>query len=496
MEPLFLAFALSMAACLAAVPLLRRLAITTALVDRPDGRRKIHGRPIPVVGGLAVFAAFWLVLGLALTVPHTLRDAMREQIGVLVGLLVASCVIVALGVADDLGRVRVRHKLLGQCIAILPLVWAGVNVQFVYLFGWRLDLGFCAVPFTMFFLLGAINSINLIDGMDGLLGSVGLWLSLALAGMASLAGHDWAALVAVTLAGALIAFLRYNFPPATIFMGDAGSMLVGLLLGTLSIQCSLKAPATIVMLLPVGLLTLPFLDTAAAILRRKLTGRSICDTDRGHLHHCMLRRGISVRMVLVIVSACCLVTSAGVLASQAFGSEWIVVLTTVTVISTLIIFRLFGFVETVLLCERLAALWASPKAPRRLEVRLQGSHDWKELWDMLTEQAEQLGLQQLLLDVNAPSLHEAYHARWDRVQTTAAEGPTLWRFEVPLLARGHAAGRLQIAAAPDAVPAWSKIATLTDVVETYVNRPAEMTTLVPAILTQARETPESVQATA
>jgi UDP-GlcNAc:undecaprenyl-phosphate GlcNAc-1-phosphate transferase len=314
--------------------------------------------------------------------------------------------------------------------------------------------------------------------------------------MASLAGHDWAALVAVTLAGALIAFLRYNFPPATIFMGDAGSMLVGLLLGTLSIQCSLKAPATIVMLLPVGLLSLPFLDTAAAILRRKLTGRSICDTDRGHLHHCMLRRGISARMVLVIVSACCLVTSAGVLASQAFGSEWIVVLTTVTVISTLIIFRLFGFVETVLLCERLAALWASPKAPRRLEVRLQGSHDWKELWDMLTEQAEQLGLQQLLLDVNVPSLHEAYHARWDRVQTTTAEGLTLWRFEVPLLSRGHAAGRLQIAAPPDAVPAWSKIATLTEVVETYVNRPAEMTTLVPALLTQARETPESVQATA
>src|SRR5439155_8367461 len=140
-------------------------------------------------------------------------------------------------------------------------------------------------------LLGAINSLNLIDGMDGLLGSVGLILSLALAVMAALAGHWGAAAVAVALAGALLGFLPFNLPPASVFLGDSGSMLVGLVLGTLAIQSSLKAPATIALATPVALLILPIFDTTVAILLRTMTGRSLYTTDRGHLLHRLLRFG-------------------------------------------------------------------------------------------------------------------------------------------------------------------------------------------------------------
>src|SRR5262245_26371483 len=128
----------------------------------------------------------------------------------------------------------------------------------------------------------------MLDGMDGLLGVISLILSLPMAAMVVLA-HRWpAAPVAHALAGALLGFLFYTFPPASIFLGDTGSMLVGLVIGVLAIQTSLKSPATLVLATPVALLAIPILDTTAAIVRRKLTGRSVYTTDRCHLHHCLL----------------------------------------------------------------------------------------------------------------------------------------------------------------------------------------------------------------
>ena len=162
-----------------------------------------------------------------------------------------------------------------------------------------------------------------------------------------------AACVAVVLAGALLGFLRYNFPPASIFLGDAGSMLIGLVIGTLAIQGSYKAPATIVLAAPIALLTIPFFDTAAAVIRRKLTGRSIYTTDRGHLHHCLLRHGFSNRSVLLCISVFCVVTAGGALASLALEQEMVAVVVTLLVIGLLIVTRLFGYAEFMLVSNKL-----------------------------------------------------------------------------------------------------------------------------------------------
>src|SRR5205085_7444433 len=129
----------------------------------------------------------------------------------------------------------------------------------------------------------------------------------------------------------------YNFPPASIFLGDSGSMLVGLVVGVLAIESSLKGPATVALAAPTALLTLPIFDTFAAILRRTLTGRSIYTTDRGHLHHCLLRSGLSNRTVLLCVSGCCLLTVAGALASLALQQELIALLSATTVVALLIV---------------------------------------------------------------------------------------------------------------------------------------------------------------
>jgi UDP-GlcNAc:undecaprenyl-phosphate GlcNAc-1-phosphate transferase len=472
MTPLLLCLTGSCALCLVLTPLARRLARRCGLVDRPDGRRKIQAAPIPLAGGLAVFASAVAALGGSLAFPGPLRDQFVHEAAGLLGLLGASVAICAVGLADDRGLLRGRHKFLGQVLAVAILLGSGVVVRQVRLFNWGIDLGLLALPFTAFLLLGAINSLNLLDGMDGLLSSVGVIVSLALAVMAALGGHWPAAAVALALAGALLGFLRYNLPPATAYLGDCGSMLVGLVLGTLAIQSSLKAPATVALATPLVVLTLPIFDTTAAILRRKLTGRSLYTTDRAHLHHCLLRRGLSVWRVLFLVSFFCLATGLAGLASAAFNSDLIALLTGLAVIGTLIVTGLFGHAEARLVKERLVAVARSfvrrgaAGQPQQLEVRLQGSADWRPLWLTLKSAASRLNLERVRLDVNAPALHEGYHARWERTGDDG-ELPRLWRAEIPFTARGLAVGRVEIAGHPDAEPVWVKIAAVAAVVQEF-----------------------------
>ena len=468
MTPLLYLLGTSCGLSLVVTPWARRWALRLGLVDAPDGRRKVHVGSIPVAGGLALLAVTSLALSGALVLPHALQEQFQTQSRFLAGLFLSGLTICLVGVVDDICGLRARHKLLGQVVAVGILMGFGVLIHSVQLFGWNFELGLFSIPFTAFLLLGAINSLNLIDGMDGLLSSVGVILSLALAAMAALAGQWTAAAIAMALGGALLGFLRYNFPPASIFLGDSGSMLVGLVLGTLAIQGSLKAPATIAVAMPLALLTLPIFDTTAAILRRKLTGRSIYATDRGHLHHCLLRHGLSTRRVLLVVAVLSGITCGGVLASQAFNHEWIALLTAFAVIALLIVTRLFGYAEAVLVKERFLSLFLPMNRVRQMEVRLQGSAAWQELWLALTRQAGELNLHQVLLDVNAPALHEGYHARWNR-SPAPADDPALWRVEIPLTSKGLAVGRLEMAGHPDTQPVWVKIAAVTQLVEEFSN---------------------------
>ncbi len=313
-------------------PLARGLAARYGLVDHPDRRRKMHAGAVPVAGGIALLLSGSGAVLAALVAPNPLQDQLTEQGPSLLGLLLAAVVIATVGVVDDLRGLRGRHKLLGQLAALAIVMSSGLLVRNIRLFDWQLELGLLAVPFTVFWLLGAINALNLIDGMDGLLGCVALIISLTMAVMAIQASQWAAACVAVALAGGLIGFLCYNLPPATIFLGNSGSMLIGLVVGVLAIKSSLKTPATIGLAAPVAVLTIPILDTIAAIARRKLSGRSVYTTDRGHLHHCLLRRGLDSPRVLVWVASLCLVTVLGALASLAFNNELFAILISLAVV--------------------------------------------------------------------------------------------------------------------------------------------------------------------
>jgi UDP-GlcNAc:undecaprenyl-phosphate GlcNAc-1-phosphate transferase len=306
--------------------------------------------------------------------------------------------------------------------------------------------------------------------MDGLLSSVGFIISLAMAAMAVL-GNQWvAACLAAALAGALLGFLRYNFPPASIFLGDSGSMLIGLVLGALALRGSLKGPATVALVAPVAMLVIPVFDTLTAIVRRKLTGRSIYAGDRGHLHHCLLARGFSTHRTLFWISCSCLCTAAGALVSVSFGNELYAVVTALAVIGVYLVTRLFGFAELMLVKNCLTAgmvslFRPSPHGhPHHSEIQLQGSADWNALWGKFTAQANDLNLKMIRLDVNAPSIYEGYHAQWKCLRN-GSEAMGEWRAEIPLTVHGQSTGRLEAVGRRGIEPVSVQIATLVEFAE-------------------------------
>jgi UDP-GlcNAc:undecaprenyl-phosphate GlcNAc-1-phosphate transferase len=300
-----------------------------------------------------------------------------------------------------------------------------------------------------------------------------LVISGSMAVMAALVGQWAAAGVAAALAGALLGFLRYNFPPATIFLGDAGSMLIGLVVGVLAIQSALKGPATIGLAVPVALLVLPFFDTTAAIIRRKLRGQSFSTPDRGHLHHCLMRRALSTRRVLVWVSLFSLVTGVGALASLALNNELFAILSGLAVVIILVASRLFGYAELVMVRDHLVAsagsLWqgaVNGKSSSPVELSLAGLGEWKGLWDSLTAGAAQLKLKVIRLDVKGSKSVPECHARWTDPEE-AGVNADLWRAEIPLKTQGREVGRLEVVGKRERESYWRHLVSVFQMVEDY-----------------------------
>ena len=273
-----------------AIPFIRRLAEHVGAIDIPNAR-KVHSVPIPRMGGLGIYAGF--LLGYMLFGEP---DALMNSI------LIGSFVIVLTGIIDDIKPLKASHTFVGQLIAALVVVFYGnLLLQNIDAFHIYIDFGIFAYPITIFFILGCINCINLIDGLDGLAGGISAIFFLTIGIIATFQGKiGLAFLLSFIMFGSTLGFLFHNFYPASIFMGDAGSMFLGFIIAVITLLGFKNIMMTSI-IVPILMLTIPISDTLFAILRRKLKGESISHPDKLHIHHQLLNRHLSQRATVLII---------------------------------------------------------------------------------------------------------------------------------------------------------------------------------------------------
>lgn len=450
----------------------RLLANRFDLVDRPDGHRKIHSKPVPLGGGISIYLTTIAVVAFLAILGHDWWPMIAFRIRDLAGLLSGATLIVFLGAIDDARGLRGRQKLFGQMLAAFSVIANGIVIERLQLFDWVVELGWMSIPLTLFWLLGAINALNLLDGIDGLATSIGIILTAAIAAMASVGGHTEVVYLAIIFVGAQVGVLRYNFPPASIYLGDAGSMLIGLVVGTLAIQASLKGPGTVLLAAPMAAMAIPIFDSGAAILRRKLAGRSIYSTDRGHLHHVLSER-VGSRNALGLISLACALTSVGALVSAYWRNDFVALVSVAALTAVFITTRIFGHSELMLLLAHLRRFGRSlmefngrmPRNSQQSAVHLQGRLPWTLLWQTLTEWADELSLQAIRLNVNVPTLHEGYHATWKACRSS--ETNRQWHIRMPLIVANKPAGHLEIIGDRVSGSATQNLERLLDLLDTF-----------------------------
>lgn len=283
------------------VPLARRLALRLDAVDYPSARR-VNKRPTPRMGGIAMAAGIAAALIVEVAGEYFFgwagfyihgTDRAVNHAGVMCGLLTIVCV----GAMDDVYSLKPSVKFAGQILGATIIAASGLLLSSIAnpLGAGFIQFGWWSYPLTVLYLVCFMNVINLIDGLDGLAAGIAAIASFFLFLIAFGRGLEETAMLSIILLGATLAFLRYNFAPASIFMGDSGSLLLGAMIGVISLMGVMRSPTVIVLAVPLVIAAIPIADTAAAIIRRLYHHQPIQQADRKHLHHMLLRKGYGVR---------------------------------------------------------------------------------------------------------------------------------------------------------------------------------------------------------
>ena len=329
--------------------LARLVAPRVGLLDRPDRRRKFHGRPTPLMGGVAILAG--VLLAVCLMSPAYF--ARTADAAVSARVLVSVACFCFLGLIDDKLALRARTKFLGRILASLPFPLGTYQIHSVQIPGLELPLGMFGTGFTVLRLVSCANIVNL---MDGLASAIGLVVAVTVTGLSLLSGNIATSLLSNAVAGSDLGFLFQNWPPAKMFLGDAGSLTIGFLLGALSFEASVKVAAVFTLTVPAVVLSVPAFDTLMAILRRKLNERGIGEGDRGHIHHRLQDRGLTKLQTLLAIGGLCLTMAATAIVATFLKSDLIAVATCLAVLALVIASRMFGCHEMLLVFRHIEAL--------------------------------------------------------------------------------------------------------------------------------------------
>jgi len=298
-------FAFSLLLSFVATRQVRDAATRRGWVSNPHEGRHVHQSPLPRLGGVAIFIAFSVTLALWLALS-SLYPSLAAGLApsTLLRIYFPACVIFCLGIYDDLHGAGPWLKFGVQSVAAAILFAGGMRVlDLPLIFGPHHFSWFFGLPLTVLWVVAVTNAFNLIDGLDGLAAGSALFSTLVVF-VVSLVNQSWlGALMSVTLAGAILGFLRFNFNPATIFLGDSGSLFIGFLLSALALAGAQKAPTFVAVAIPVVSFGLPILETSLSVIRRIISGRPIFTADREHIHHKLLALGMSHRQVVIVLYA-------------------------------------------------------------------------------------------------------------------------------------------------------------------------------------------------
>lgn len=273
-------------------PIVRKIAIMIGAVDKPDHKRKVHDIPIPSMGGLAIFSSF--LLGYLIFAPKTTQ---------MIPILIGAFIIILTGMIDDIHPLKAHEKLIGEIAsALVVTIFGGITIDTIQIFGRIINFGIFSYPLTILFIVAIMNAIDLADGLDGLAaGTTTIYfITIAVIGyiMSELGGLN--VILCLILAGSCLGFLLYNFSPATIFMGDTGSLFLGYIISVIALL-GFKTATLTSLIIPIIILFVPILDTILAMERRLIKGKSIGSADREHLHHQLLKATKSTTKTVIIM---------------------------------------------------------------------------------------------------------------------------------------------------------------------------------------------------
>ena len=405
-------------------PAVRELFVRMGVVDFPDETRKLHNRPIPRVGGIAVALSYLCAFCLLFVAQLKAGVLISHSFPLIWSLLPAIGFVFATGLLDDLFRLRPWQKFAGQFAAATLAWFAGVRIQGIgggHFAEWWLSL-----PATVVWLVACSNAVNLLDGIDGLAAGISFVATATMVIAAVFQHNVQLALATVPLAACLLGFLRYNFNPATIFLGDCGSLFVGFLLGCYGVLWSQKSATILGMTAPLMALAIPLLDTAVAISRRFLRGKPIFGADRGHIHHRLIDQGLTPRRAALLLYG--VGALAAILSLSMATSRFEVPVIILFCVAVWIGIQRLGYVEfdtagRLLLAGSFRKLLRSHISLRNFENSLECAQTPDECWSVLKNTYHEFGFYQIHMHLAGRSYRE---------ERPKPEASRTWRVEIPL----------------------------------------------------------------
>ena len=444
MTTILTAFLSSLFLSLVLTPLAGRLGVKFGALDLP-GARKVHSKPIPRTGGVAIFATFMMVLIALQYFPTALSKLLA--IDLRFGLFLSGAALTfGVGLWDDFKRLGPRTKLCVQIIGASLAYFSGLRITSFSPLDIHIQLGWVSYLATVFWFVLFINAINLVDGLDGLAAGLVCFTSLAMVVLGLLKQNYLAAILFAVLAGSLMGFLRYNFNPASIFLGDGGSYLLGYLVAGLSIMTSVKSDLSATMAIPLLALGVPVFDTILSPVRRFLRGQKMFLPDKGHVHHRLLAMGLTSRkavgLIYAITAGLCLAAIYIVNLRDERSGLFLILLAA----GVVFFIRKLGYLDYVASDKVLGwfqdvtdAVGVSHERRSFLNIQIEISQakDCRQMWDHMIRALEMLNFDQCDLKVNGYcrtlGLPEDGVLRWNRLNGHSKDPKLPMRIDLPLI---------------------------------------------------------------